>query len=719
MIQLALKEKMMFKTIKILLMVVALALIFGQNSVAVPLSYYHHVTHLERDVNDEMIWFWSPDTMYGPVHSNDFIGLKYSPHFYGPVTTSQNRFAEFQANPYFEFQPIFNAPVVEFPRSLLNLRNNATPWIPSQNGQKMTWIFLRGEQGIDIYQYPNGTERNDSLYEHLGVPDRQIIFIDGDVEVQGVLSGTLTIGCSGNMYLLDDCVYEGANRYGGFDGDEMPHMLGLASENNIYIANTVQNGRENGWENGGNNLQRHSIVINAALVALNESFTFEHQNDEWERYQGPEPDERGSIYLKGSVAQYRRGHTHRSNHQATGYRKAYSYDLRFQHDGPPGFAPGESGIIDGRYGRVELQQRRTYQVRNADIGTLIVPSGVVIELEGQQPLVVRDSLIMRGSDDLPITVRPERERDRTLFRVERGVRSYVELENVIFEESIETQIDCDSLKVTNCEFNGPATWEGILQVRGCKFANQVSMSSWHQLLVTHSVFENGLTIAGDARDGHLLNNTIVSSNADGLRLRRFRNLEIQNNIIAFNRQGINNLHYEEPLLGYNNVFANVVENFIDCSPGDGSISANPEFVDPGRGDYNLTEGSPCIDSGNPDSSPDPDGTRADIGAYYFDHPNSIEDVFAPTNVESFELTGVYPNPFNSTAVIGYYLPERSNVRIRLFDLAGRLQMRLVDRENNAGSHKIEWTPKSLTAGMYLLQMQAGEFNSIRKVMLLK
>jgi hypothetical protein len=131
------------------------------------------------------------------------------------------------------------------------------------------------------------------------------------------------------------------------------------------------------------------------------------------------------------------------------------------------------------------------------------------------------------------------------------------------------------------------------------------------------------------------------------------------------------------------------------------------------------EGSPCIDAGNPDSPPDLDGTRADIGALYFDQPNSIEDVFTPTNAERFELTGVYPNPFNSTAVIGYYLPEKSNVKIRLFDLAGRLQMRLVDRECSAGSHKIDWTPNSLTAGMYLLQMQAGEFNSIRKVMLLK
>ena len=711
----------MFKTTKILLMIAAFVLIFGQAIHAMPLTYYQYVTNFERSNQGEIIWFWTPDTMYGHIHSNDFIGLKYSPHFYGPISTSQNRFLEFQASPYFEYNPIFNAPMVEFPQNLSFLRDMAFLSVRTWDNQKMTWIFFRGRQGIDVYQYPRGGQRNDSLYQHLHAPmwdERMIIFVDGDVEVQGTFAGQLTIGCSGNMYLIDDCVYVGANRQGWFEEEEMESMLGLASENNIYIANTIPNGKENGWGNGGNNPNRHSIAINGSLVALG-SFTFQHQNDDWENYQGPSPDERGYVYLKGSVAQYRKGYLHRSNHQGSGYGKAFNYDFRLLRDAPPGFAPGESEIIDGRYDQLYLYQRNNYRIRNADIGTLVVYPGIELELEGHQPIVVRNSLIMRGTEDRPITVRPERQGDRTLFRVERGVRSYVELENVIFEESIETQINCDSLKVTNCEFNGPATWEGIIQVRGSKFADEASMSSWHQLFVTHSVFENGLTITGDTPDGHLLNNTIVKGRSAGLRLRRFRSLEIQNNIIAFNRQGINNLHYEAPYLGYNDVFENVNDDYLDCSPGEGAISIDPGFVDLRRGDYNLIEGSPCIDSGNPDSPRDPDGTRADIGAFYFPQPNSVPDIFAPTNAEAFELTAVYPNPFNSATTIGFYLPVKSNVLIRVFDLTGRLQAILVDKETNAGSHKIEWNPQSQSAGMYLVQMQAGEFSSVRKVMLLR
>ena len=73
------------------------------------------------------------------------------------------------------------------------------------------------------------------------------------------------------------------------------------------------------------------------MVALGESFTFEHQNDDWEAYQGPTPDERGIIHLVGAVTQKRRGYVHRSNHNSTGYGKEYHYDFRLDHYPPPYF----------------------------------------------------------------------------------------------------------------------------------------------------------------------------------------------------------------------------------------------------------------------------------------------------------------------------------------------------------------------------------------------
>lgn len=53
-------------------------------------------------------------------------------------------------------------------------------------------------------------------------------------------------------------------------------------------------------------------------------------------------------------------------------------------------------------------------------------------------------------------------------------------------------------------------------------------------------------------------------------------------------------------------------------PGIGNINADPLFVDPAGNDFHLLPTSPCIDAGDPASPPDPDGTIADIGTYYFD-----------------------------------------------------------------------------------------------------
>ena len=52
-------------------------------------------------------------------------------------------------------------------------------------------------------------------------------------------------------------------------------------------------------------------------------------------------------------------------------------------------------------------------------------------------------------------------------------------------------------------------------------------------------------------------------------------------------------------------------------PGTGNLRSNPKFVNPGSLDFRLQEVSPAINAGNPNAGLDPDGTRADMGAYPF------------------------------------------------------------------------------------------------------
>ncbi len=53
--------------------------------------------------------------------------------------------------------------------------------------------------------------------------------------------------------------------------------------------------------------------------------------------------------------------------------------------------------------------------------------------------------------------------------------------------------------------------------------------------------------------------------------------------------------------------------------GEGNIDEDPQFVDPDGRDFHLNSNSGCIDAGDPDADPDPDGTRADMGAIAYTH----------------------------------------------------------------------------------------------------
>ena len=68
----------------------------------------------------------------------------------------------------------------------------------------------------------------------------------------------------------------------------------------------------------------------------------------------------------------------------------------------------------------------------------------------------------------------------------------------------------------------------------------------------------------------------------------------------------------------------------------GNINENPSFNDADMWDFTLTEDSPCIDGGNPESPPDPDGTRADIGAFYFHDENGQHVRHVPDPFENIQ-----------------------------------------------------------------------------------
>jgi hypothetical protein len=84
----------------------------------------------------------------------------------------------------------------------------------------------------------------------------------------------------------------------------------------------------------------------------------------------------------------------------------------------------------------------------------------------------------------------------------------------------------------------------------------------------------------------------------------------------------------------------------------------------------------------------------------------------------------YPNPFNPTTTITYALPKTSNVKIEIFNVLGQRIATLINQEQTAGTHSLEWNAmnshnSNVTSGVYFLRMQAGTFTNVRKMMLMR
>ena len=100
---------------------------------------------------------------------------------------------------------------------------------------------------------------------------------------------------------------------------------------------------------------------------------------------------------------------------------------------------------------------------------------------------------------------------------------------------------------------------------------------------------------------------------------------------------------------------------------------------------------------------------------------SIDDHLTPVE---FALHQNYPNPFNPTTQIRYDLPEDQIVTITIYDVMGRNIRTLMNNNQAAGYHSIHWDAKNdigegVAAGMYIYTIQAGEFRSTKKMVLLK
>ena len=288
---------------------------------------------------------------------------------------------------------------------------------------------------------------------------------------------------------------------------------------------------------------------------------------------------------------------------------------------------------------------------------------------------------------------------------------------------------CDGAVIRNNNISGNAVHSGYGEA--CGGGIYVDNSD---VLIEKNIFsENwahpeyghgGAIYISDSSQVQIFNNTFYENELQCIEVVDWYNstqVEILNNVIVnTNGYGIVSGSSSLSVLDYNDLYNNSQGNYFNCSGGEHDISADPLFLDPFNGDFHLTQYSPCIDAGDPNSPFDPDSTIADIGAFYYDQNVSVDDPALSFQPSDFELYPPYPNPFNASTTVSFALPKAGNVELVVYDILGREVMTVFEGFKPAGVHLVHIDGCEMSSGMYFMRLTGdGGQLATRKVILLK
>ncbi len=90
-----------------------------------------------------------------------------------------------------------------------------------------------------------------------------------------------------------------------------------------------------------------------------------------------------------------------------------------------------------------------------------------------------------------------------------------------------------------------------------------------------------------------------------------------------------------------------------------------------------------------------------------------------TTLVEHELGQNYPHPFNPVTKMNFSLSKSSFVTLEVYNSLGQKVTTLINNKLNSGSYKVKFNGSKLSSGIYYYKIQAGEFHSVMKMLLLQ
>ena len=314
--------------------------------------------------------------------------------------------------------------------------------------------------------------------------------------------------------------------------------------------------------------------------------------------------------------------------------------------------------------------------------------------------------------------------------------------------------------IENCKFFGNSAtsnlWEGYasallitdlndeigdVTINNCLFYDNVNVGGKSTIYAKSLI--NGMV--------YFTNNTVVDNQCSyGIEFKG--NIDFKNNILhndTYNEILLNIIGpgvYSTIDVSYSNIDGgiNAIHNVYGSNTInwlEGNIDEDPLFFPFSIDDpYQLTEFSPCIDTGTPDTTGlflppwdilhnqrvwdgDGDGIAIiDMGCYEFGAESYVGIINEQLPVTDYQLTN-YPNPFNPETKIVFDLLESGQIKLEIYNIKGQRVKTLLDCYMSSGRSEMLWNSKDdngkrVSSGVYLYKLEVNNKTEETKKMLL-